>query len=72
MPFGRWGGEAVGASGGDSNQQSVELDGGRVFFNTTQFPQEANFEENRGKFELISIHQKSDMWGNTGRSYEGL
>ena len=29
MPFGRWGGEAVGASGGDSNQQSVELDRGR-------------------------------------------
>ena len=27
-----WGGEAVGASGGDSNQQSVELDGGRGLF----------------------------------------
>ena len=58
MPFGRWGGEAVGASGGDSNQQSVELDRGRVFFKTTQIPQEANFEESRGKLELISIHPK--------------
>ena len=52
------GGEAVGASGGDSNQQSVELDGAGVFFNTTQIPQEENFEENRGKFELSSIHPK--------------
>ena len=48
MPFGRWGGEAVGASGGDSNQQSVEVDGSRGLFNTSQIPQEANFEENRG------------------------
>ena len=48
MPFGRWGGEAVGASGEDSNQQSVEVDGSRGLFNTSQIPQEANFEENRG------------------------
>ena len=58
MPFGRWGGEAVGASGEDSNQQSVEVDGSRGLFNTSQIPQEANFEESRGKLELISIHPK--------------